>query len=84
MIQYLITACCIFAVTYLLFLYNNKAVVSIIDLEDKDEYYFIEFSNGEYLAHHKTNPNLNYEIKALEWLRIKAIKDIISQREQYS
>lgn len=84
MIQYLITACCIFAVTYLLFLYNNKAVVSIIDLEDKDEYYFIEFSNGEYLAHHKINPNLNYKIKAWEWSRIKTIKNIMSQVEQDS
>lgn len=63
----------IIAYIYYLFHYQKKYEIEIIDLEHKDEYYFVRLTNGKIKAIHKEDYFLNHYISEWQWLRIKEI-----------
>ena len=63
----------IVACIYYLFFYSKQYEIEIIDLEHKDEYYFVRLTNGKIKAVHKSDDNLSHYISEWQWLRIKEI-----------
>jgi transcription termination factor NusB len=58
---------------YYLIFYSKKYEIEIIDLELKDDYYFLRLTNGKIKAVHKSDDNLSHFISEWQWLRIKEI-----------